>query len=57
MRMILYGMDTSRWYGVYQWLVRSVPMLGSVSTNHWYDDETFPYCFQKTSRGSNLCFL
>ncbi|MDY6205738.1 MAG: hypothetical protein SPI30_03165 [Prevotella sp.] len=35
--------DTSHWYGVYQWLVRFVPVLGSVSTKHWYDDKTCLY--------------
>ncbi|MDY6205413.1 MAG: hypothetical protein SPI30_01490 [Prevotella sp.] len=55
MRRILHGMDTIRWYGVYQWLVRFVPVLGSVSTNGWYYDETFPYCFPKTSRGGATC--
>ncbi|MDY6205697.1 MAG: hypothetical protein SPI30_02955 [Prevotella sp.] len=57
MRMILHGMDTSRWYGVYQRPVRFVPVLGSVSTNHWYDAKAFPYCFPKTSRGSATCGL
>ncbi|MDY6205710.1 MAG: hypothetical protein SPI30_03020 [Prevotella sp.] len=32
--------DTNHWYGVYQRLVRFVPVLGSVSTKHWYDDKT-----------------
>lgn len=55
MRMILYERDTIYWYSVYQRLVRFVPVLGSVSTNHWYDEETFPYDFTKISRGDATC--
>ncbi|MDY6205177.1 MAG: hypothetical protein SPI30_00265 [Prevotella sp.] len=40
-------MDTNHWYGVYQRAVRSVPVLGSMSTKHWYDDKTFPCRFPK----------
>ncbi|MDY6205465.1 MAG: hypothetical protein SPI30_01780 [Prevotella sp.] len=47
-------MNTSRWYAPYQRLVRSVPVLGSVSTKHWYYDETFPYCFSKTLHGGGI---
>ncbi|MDY6206239.1 MAG: hypothetical protein SPI30_05765 [Prevotella sp.] len=42
MKSLRYGIDTSHWYTLYQRLVRSIPVLGSVSTTHWYDDETCP---------------
>ncbi|MDY6205398.1 MAG: hypothetical protein SPI30_01415 [Prevotella sp.] len=29
---------TSRWYGVYRWLVVCVPTTGTGRTNDWYDD-------------------
>ncbi|MDY6205974.1 MAG: hypothetical protein SPI30_04380 [Prevotella sp.] len=55
MRLLRYGIDTSRWYTPYQRLVRSVPVLGSMSTNHWYDNKTFSYCSIRTPRGGETC--
>ncbi len=55
MILLRYGIDTSRWYTPYQRLVRGVPVFGSMSTNHWYDNKTFPYRSLRTPReGGNL---